>query len=104
MARVVAAALLIWSIQPHRYDYYTLLRWATCFAAAYSARLAWLLKKTAWSSILAGVALFFNPFIPVHLRRDLWVPIDLGTAVLLLASIRHVREQSPSDGAPERQR
>ena len=37
------------------------------------------------------VALLFNPLIPIYLTRELWVPIDLLTAILFVVAIVNLR-------------
>lgn len=93
IGRVIAAGLLVWALARHRYDYFVLLRWVTCVAAGYSAYLAANQKKLAWTWILGAVAVLFNPLVPIHLRRETWAFIDVGTALLLLGSIAAVREE-----------
>ena len=45
------------------------------------------------------VALLFNPLIPIYLTRELWIPIDLLTAVLFAVAIASLRERA-GGGAP----
>jgi hypothetical protein len=92
--RVLAAGLLFGALGRHQYDYYVLLRVATCAAGAYSGYLAAEQGKRPWAWTLGVIAVLFNPLVPVHLSRSAWQPIDLVTALLLLFSIRFVREQS----------
>jgi hypothetical protein len=92
--RLLAAALLFGALGRHSYDYYVLLRFATCGAAAYAAYLAAEQGKRPWAWTLGLIAALFNPLVPVHLSRDTWQPIDISTALVFLASIRFVREPS----------
>ncbi len=32
----------------------------------------------------------FNPLIPVHLTRSVWMVVDIGAGVLLLATMRRL--------------
>jgi hypothetical protein len=86
-AKLFAAAMLFGALGSHPYGYYTLLRWIVCGVAAFAAFRASVLDKSGWIWVLAIVALFFNPMIPVHLTRETWAFIDVGVAVLLLVSI-----------------
>lgn len=92
VTRCLGAVLLFWALAKHPYGYYTVLRWTTCAAAAYSSYLAVQQAKARWAWVLGITALLFNPLVPVHLHRDLWTPIDLVAAVVLLISIGGVRE------------
>lgn len=38
-----------------------------------------------------GIAILFNPIIPVHLTKDIWVIIDLIVAILFLVSIFKIK-------------
>ena len=91
IARVIAAAMLFWALDRHKYDYFVLLRWVTCAVAAYGAVLASEVRRISWTWTLGIVALLFNPILPVHLKRETWAVIDVATGVLLLASIWQVR-------------
>jgi hypothetical protein len=87
IARVIAAALLVWAIYPHHRGYYTLLRWVTASVLAYGASLAVLQKKSGWAWTFGVLAVVFNPVVPVYIRSKMaWTWIDIGTAVVILIS------------------
>jgi hypothetical protein len=92
VAKLIAAAMLLAALARHRYDYYTLLRWVVCGVAAFAAFRAGTFNKGGWVLALAIVALVFNPVVPVHLTRETWAFIDVGTAVLLAASVMSDRQ------------
>jgi len=78
---LVLGAVLTWP-----YAYFSLLRVVVCGCAAY---LAWLLfesERAGWGVALGGVALLFNPFLPVYLTRGIWQVIDVGVSGLMIAS------------------
>ena len=89
-AKLVAAGMLFGALGRRQFGYYTLLRWVVCGVSAYAAFRAAELGKTGWIWIFAIVALFFNPLIPVQLKRDIWAFVDVAVAVLLLVSITTV--------------
>ena len=80
-----AAALLI-AILPLPYGYYTLLRLVVCGATAFIAYQAYGERGhvSGWVVVFGILALLFNPLIPVQLNRELWAPIDIGAAVIML--------------------
>lgn len=86
-AKLVAAGMLFGALGRHQYGYYTLLRWVVCAVAGVAAFRAAEIHKSGWVWVLAIVALFFNPIIPLHLKRETWAFFDVGVAVLLLVSI-----------------
>lgn len=93
------AALLVIAIFDLPYGYYTLLRIAVCAFAVAVFALAW--NNTApsrpWPLIFVGVAIVFNPLVPVHLDRATWFYLDLGAAILIVTHLMAVRAR------PERQ-
>ena len=42
-------------------------------------------KINGWSMVFALVVLLFNPLVPVHMTREIWFFVDLGTAGLFAA-------------------
>jgi hypothetical protein len=86
-AKLIAAVLLFAALGRHAYDYYTILRWIACGAAAFAAFQAAQSKKFGWLVVFAVVAVVLNPVAPVHLRRDTWALVDIAAGVLLLVSI-----------------
>lgn len=92
-ARVIAAGLLFWALAPHRYDYFTILRWATCAATSYTAYIAYSQKAVGWTWLMGAIAVLFNPLIIVRLSRETWTPIDIATGFALLISIWFVQEK-----------
>ena len=79
-----AVALLL-ALAPLPYGYYTLLRIVVCGAAALLAfndfkRFG---SVSFWVLLMGGIALLFNPIIPIHLSREVWAPINILTALAL---------------------
>ena len=95
--RIFVAILLFWARDRHSYGYFILLRWTTCGVGVYFAYLSHKRGKDTWVWIFWVIALIFNPLIPFHLGRDVWVPIDVITGILILASIYFVREHEKAN-------
>ena len=75
----IAGLLCILAVFPLPYGFYTFLRLSVTVAGVMAA--LELKKENNFLWILLGaIALFFNPFIPVHLDKGLWFPIDLFVA------------------------
>ncbi len=95
-------ALLIGAGGYHPYIYYSNLRLVVCGMLAVDAYVIWQgapkLRPAAWTAI-AG-AILFNPLAPVYLTREIWRPIDLVTAgvlvVLALLAIQVARRAEAS--------
>ena len=92
-AALAAAALLLLALADLPYGYYTFLRLVVCAVAAFGAFRAAASKSEVWAVVLGGVALLFNPIIPVHLDRETWAPIDVVTAAVLSVSALRVKEE-----------
>lgn len=86
---VPAVALLI-ALAPLPYGYYTLLRIIICGAAAFIAYSIYQRQQAVslWVLAMSGLAILFNPLIPIHLSREIWVPIDAISAVVFLSHWR----------------
>lgn len=81
---VPAVALLI-ALVPLPYGYYTLLRIVVCGATSLLAynELNTSGAVSMWGLLMGGVALLFNPIVPIHFSREIWAPIDILAAVAI---------------------
>ncbi len=73
------------------YGYYVLLRWVVTISAVFLLSLAYESKKTFWLFLMGMVVILFNPIIPVHLDKEIWIVIDFVVAVLFLVSIFKIK-------------
>lgn len=86
-AKIVAAIvgfLLLIALLPLPYGYYTFLRLTVFMSSLFLVYQLSEMKEHKISAILALLAILFNPFIPVYLSRELWMPIDLISAGFFL--------------------
>jgi len=86
LAIVVSTILLLGAGGPWPYGYYTLLRisvatTALLFWGFYSER-----NQEGWKHFYLGVAILFNPIIPISLGRPIWSVLDIAVIVPLLIS------------------
>jgi len=88
---VVSIFMLFLAIARLPYGYYIFLRWVVCATALFSAWTAYEYKCKFWVFVMGGIAILFNPIIPVYLTKDIWVIIDLIVAILFLVSIFTIR-------------
>ena len=83
---IIPAVMLVVALAKLPYGYYTLLRLVVTVCATV---IAFDIYKrdavSAWFCAFVGMALLFNPLIPVHLTRGIWAPIDLACAGVFLA-------------------
>ncbi|WAC26346.1 DUF6804 family protein [Ancylobacter sp. SL191] len=84
---LVPATMLAIALGRWPYAYYMALRLVVCMAAIILAVMIFRQagKTGPWVAAFAITAGIFNPFIPVHLTRDLWQVLDLGAAGLFVA-------------------
>jgi hypothetical protein len=83
-AAALALAPLHWP-----YGYYQFLQLAVTALAIWLAVAANRQQSTIWTIVGVGLALLYNPIIPVYLKRQTWLPIDLVVAVLcVIAAIK----------------
>ena len=80
-AAALALAPMLWP-----YGYYQFLRLAVTALAIWLAVAAIRQKHTTWTIFGVGLALLYNPIIPVYLKRAAWLPIDLVAAALCVVA------------------
>lgn len=71
------------------YGYYQLLRILIFCVAAYLAYRSSQHSETGWPWILGGIAIVYNPFASLHLGRDIWPMINVGTIGILAGHMWH---------------
>ncbi|TIO29002.1 DUF6804 family protein [Mesorhizobium sp.] len=84
IAAVVAAVALLLALAPWPYAYYELLRIVVCGTGIFcGVQFYGLAEKGRGIAIaLFTTAALFNPFLPVHLNRELWSVLNIGGALL----------------------
>jgi hypothetical protein len=92
---LAAVAVLVWGLLPgNPYGYFLILRLIICAASVYVAVAAHRARQEAWTWIFGGCALLYNPFVRVHLTREIWWVINLLTIVLFVSSLLVLRRVS----------
>lgn len=84
-ALTCAAALALAPIH-WPYGYYQFLRLAVTALAIWLVVATSRQHRATWTILGVGLALLYNPIIPVYLKRATWLPIDLVAAVLCVAA------------------
>mgnify|MGYP000007601677 CR=1 FL=1 len=86
IALLIATAFLFLALlDGWQYGFFTILRFVVFASTAYVTWIAYEEQKEKWVWIFGFVAVLFNPFIPIHLNREIWIVIDLVIGVFLLA-------------------
>lgn len=99
--QVICIVMLIWAIIPlnpggyyinlRPYGYFILLRIVVCSICLYLAVYCYQNELTNWVWLLSIIAIVFNPIIPIHLNKELWMIIDIVTIIVFLFSFSHLR-------------
>ena len=79
-----AVLLLIAAAGTHPYGFYIVLRVVATVGGIYWAWRVYQVRLRGWAWAFAAVALLMNPFVPLHMQRAQWQPIDLWLGLLLL--------------------
>ena len=86
---IILTALAIPRVMP--YDYFVVLRivnFAMFGFLSYSVRK----RYETWMITLGGLALLFNPIIPLHASKSVWMALDICT--ILVGIIFFVKSKS----------
>ena len=80
--------MLFWALNPENsYGYYTLLRFVCCPIFAFLAYRYQEMTRSEWVWIFGVLAVIYNPFVRVHLSRDIWSIVNVATIVVNIVSI-----------------
>lgn len=86
--QTIAIPMLLWALNPENpYGYYVLLRVVCCGVFAFLTLQALAQDKQGWAWALGITAVVYNPFIRVHLNRDIWSIVNVATIIVAVASI-----------------
>lgn len=88
--------MLLIGIAPLPYGYYELLRLVATGVFGWAAYVSWKAGQTSLPWALGLLALIFNPLIPIHLSRPVWMIIDSGAAIFVLLNVRTLRSAESS--------
>jgi hypothetical protein len=68
------------------YDYYNILRLFICGSSIFllvQHKSRWPGQTDNWTWGLIALAVVFNPVVPIHLPKTIWVMIDIASVVFL---------------------
>lgn len=80
----IVSALLFLGAAPFPYGYYMLLRIAACGFFIWAAVITYEKKSKYLPWVFVLLALLFNPIIKVHFSKEVWVAIDVASAIFVL--------------------
>jgi len=88
IALLIAAVFLFLALfDGWPYGFFTLLRFVVFASSAYVAWIAYEAQKEKRVWIFGFLAVLFNPFIVIHLNREIWSVIDLIVGVFMIISV-----------------
>jgi hypothetical protein len=92
VAAIISIVLLTLAVATRwPYGFYTFLRIAVCASAISLAAQAYQLQKAPLAWVLGGLAVLFNPLIPIYMRRTQWRWFDFLALLVLAISVAIVR-------------
>ena len=92
---IAAAFLLLAMFDGWPYGFFTMLRFVVFTSSAYVAWMAYEAQKEKWVWIFGFLAVLFNPFIVIHLDREIWSIIDLIVGVFMIISLFALKLDKP---------
>ena len=88
IALLVAATILFLALfDGWPYGFFTLLRFIVFASSAHVAWMAYEAQKEKWAWVFGFLAILFNPFIIIHLNREIWIVIDLIVGIFMIVSV-----------------
>jgi len=85
--RAVSIIMLFWTFSDNPYGYYILLRWVVCATSIYCFYIASEKGKNEWMWVFGFFALLFNPIVPLHMSREIWLFLDVIAGISFLISL-----------------
>ena len=77
LSRLIACGLLLLAIANLPYGYYIFLRIAITIIAGINAFSVYKRKNKTLFAVFLGIAVLFNPLVPIYLDKGTWILIDL---------------------------
>lgn len=82
----ITATMLFIGAAPLPYGYYILLRLVATGVFVWAAVIAYERKRLFLPWIYVLIALIFNPFIKIYLTKEVWIFVDIISAVILFST------------------
>ena len=82
----IASVMLLVGAASLPYGYYTLLRLVATCVFIWAAFIAYDRSHKSLPWVYGVLAVLFNPILKIHLPKDLWAVIDVGSGILLFST------------------
>ena len=86
--KIISAILLLLGILSLPYGYYQLLRILITISAGMCTFESFNKNNQPMMYLFLLITILFNPLLPIHLNKSIWIIIDLITALFFLISIK----------------
>jgi len=93
----IASIMLFVGVAPLPYGYYMLLRFVATGVFIWAAFIAYDRNHESLLWVYGVLAILFNPLIKIHLPKELWAVIDVGSGILLLATKSTIQKMENSN-------
>lgn len=91
---LISAALLVAAVFGRwPYGFYMLMRLVVCGCSAFLAVKANGTRNVLWTWVMAGVAVLFNPVLPLRMHRGDWQIVDTVAAITFLVFLGERKAQ-----------
>ncbi len=97
--RIIAAIFLFVAVSNIPYSYYIILRFIICGVSICGIWYAYRVRKFLWLWVFSAIAILFNPIIPIHLKKEAWIIVDLAVIIVFLISIPMLKAKAKGDSA-----
>lgn len=87
----IAAAMLFVGAASLPYGYYMLLRIVATGVFIWAAFVAYERGQKSLPWVYGVLAILFNPLLKVHLPKELWAVVDVGSGIFLLVTSKKIR-------------
>jgi len=87
----IVAGMLFLGAMPLPYGYYTLMRLIACGIFAFASFVSYNRKNPTLPWVYGFLAVLFNPVFKIHLPKEVWIVIDIGAGIFLLATGKSIR-------------
>ncbi len=92
--KIISSILLLLGILSLPYGYYQLLRILITLSAGISTFEFYNKNNQPMMYLFLLIAILFNPLLPLHFNKSIWIIIDLITALIFLISIKLVNNKN----------
>ena len=97
MISIICALCLFIAVFYWPIEYYRFLR-VIVFIGAMAVIIKNNKNRLLWSILFVGVAILFNPIIPIYLyRRSIWMPLDIIVGILFLLELFLTKKKKNND-------